>query len=142
VHSCNHCCSGRAISITYSKCVFVALVIQHAMHMHHSSVACLKKKLLNIKCVLIFSTTLKHFSLQDMSEIWSKIYIGFHVKYLLYLSDIYETWNCWQILKKYWNIKFHENLSSSSRVVPCGQTDMMKLLVAFQNYANVPINWP
>ena len=25
-----HCCHGKAISITYSECVFVALVIQHA----------------------------------------------------------------------------------------------------------------
>ena len=29
-HLHNHCCSGRAISIKYSKCVFVALVTQHA----------------------------------------------------------------------------------------------------------------
>jgi hypothetical protein len=26
----NHCCRGEAISITYSECVFVALVMQHA----------------------------------------------------------------------------------------------------------------
>jgi hypothetical protein len=32
--SCNHCCSGKAISISHSKCVFVALGIQHAMRMH------------------------------------------------------------------------------------------------------------
>jgi len=25
--SCNSCCSGKAISITYSECVFVALAI-------------------------------------------------------------------------------------------------------------------
>ena len=31
--SYNHCCSGKAISITYSECVFVALFIQHAMRM-------------------------------------------------------------------------------------------------------------
>jgi len=31
--SCNHCCSGKAINIIYAKCVFVALVIQHAMRM-------------------------------------------------------------------------------------------------------------
>jgi hypothetical protein len=31
----NHCCSGHAISITYSKCVSVALGIQHAIHMRH-----------------------------------------------------------------------------------------------------------
>jgi len=35
VRSFNRCCSGKAISITYSECVFLALGIQHAMHMHH-----------------------------------------------------------------------------------------------------------
>ena len=30
VRSRNHCCRGKAISITQSKCVSVALVIQHA----------------------------------------------------------------------------------------------------------------
>jgi hypothetical protein len=30
----NHPCSGKAISITYSECVFVALVIQHAPYCH------------------------------------------------------------------------------------------------------------
>jgi len=33
--SFNHCCSGKAISVTYSECVSVALVIQHAMRMRH-----------------------------------------------------------------------------------------------------------
>jgi len=28
-----------------------------------------------------------------------------------------------KIFKKYSNIRFHENLSSGNRVVPCGQTD-------------------
>ena len=32
---CNHCCSGKAISIVYYECVFVALVIQCAMRMRH-----------------------------------------------------------------------------------------------------------
>jgi hypothetical protein len=35
VHSGNHCCSGKAMSIT-SACVFVALGIQHIKHMCHS----------------------------------------------------------------------------------------------------------
>jgi hypothetical protein len=71
----NHYCRGKAISITYSECVFVALVIQHATRMSRiilSSGACLtvpyfsrlshrrhnfRKNLLNIKYVFIFSTT-------------------------------------------------------------------------------------
>jgi len=41
---CDHCSRGKAISITYSECVFVALTSQHARRMRHtilSSVACL-----------------------------------------------------------------------------------------------------
>ena len=34
-------------------------------------------------------------------------------------------------------MKFHHKPSLSSRVVPCGQTDM-KLTVAFRNFANAP----
>jgi hypothetical protein len=33
--SCNHFCSGRAITVTYSECVFVALGIQHAMRIRY-----------------------------------------------------------------------------------------------------------
>jgi len=43
-------------------------------------------------------------------------------------------------IEKYSNIKFHENPSSRSRVVPCGQADMTKLIVAFRNFANQPKN--
>ena len=47
-----------------------------------------------------------------------------------------------QIVNKVSNIRFHENPSSGSRVVPCGQTDrqtdMTKLVVAFRNFANQP----
>jgi len=42
-------------------------------------------------------------------------------------------------------MKFHENSSSGSRVVPCGRTDitdghtdLTKIKVAFRNFANVP----
>ena len=64
--SCNHCCSGKAISITCYDCVFVALGIQHAMGMRYDIICCLtgssiffyhdfqKNKLFNIKCVFSF----------------------------------------------------------------------------------------
>jgi hypothetical protein len=42
-HSRNQCCQGTAYSITYSECVSIALVIQHAKSMRRiilSSVAC------------------------------------------------------------------------------------------------------
>jgi len=66
----NRCCSGKAVSITYSEFVSVGLVMQHAKRMRRvifSFVACLalrlffarclingmifRKKLLNTKCV-------------------------------------------------------------------------------------------
>ena len=45
-------------------------------------------------------------------------------------------------LKKFSNIKFHENPSSGSPVVSClqidGQTDMVQLIVASLNFVNAP----
>ena len=41
--SCNHCCRMKAISTSYSECVFVPLVIQNPKHTRRvtmSSVAC------------------------------------------------------------------------------------------------------
>jgi hypothetical protein len=83
VRSRNHCCRAKAISITYSQCVSVAIVIQHAKRMRRiilSSVACQalpyfshylingpifgEKVMEHEMCVLIFSKLcLKYFSL-------------------------------------------------------------------------------
>jgi len=49
-----------------------------------------------------------------------------------------------KVSEKYSYIKFHENLSSGSRVVPGGWTerrsDMAMLTVAFRNFVNSPKN--
>jgi hypothetical protein len=43
--------------------------------------------------------------------------------------------------KKTSNIKYHENFSGGSRIVPCGwQTDMTKLKIPFRNFMNAPKN--
>jgi len=105
----NHCCSGKAISIAYCECVFIAQGIQHAIRIRHviCDLPCptffhisskrhdFQTKLLDIKCVF-------RFSLQLLSEIFfilgrtardmiKKRYIGLYVKYPLFLSDFTET---------------------------------------------------
>jgi len=44
-----YCCRGKAVSVTYSQCVSVALVIQHAKRMLHIA-----------SCSLSGSTTFFH----------------------------------------------------------------------------------
>ena len=64
------------------------------------------------------------------------MYIGLHVKYPLFLSDINGTWVfSTDFSKKYSNIKFNENPSSVSRVVPCGQTGGQSDLTNFLSFA-------
>ena len=52
------------------------------------------------------------------------MYIGLHVKYLLFLSDFNKSqiFFC-RFFEKSSNIKFYENPLSVSRVVPCGRMD-------------------
>jgi hypothetical protein len=84
-----------------------------------------QKALLNIQCVLLYSTTFvwnisqsKNFSCQEkFNKILSQMYTGIHVKYPLLLSDFNETWRfSTDFRKKCSNIKFHENPPSGSRV--------------------------
>jgi len=85
----NHCCRGRAKSVTYSERVSVALLIKNAMRMRRiilSSAASLallnfstlfrkrhdfRKKFLNIKYFdFLYNFRLKHFSyLEEFSDI-------------------------------------------------------------------------
>jgi len=73
------------------------------------------------------------------------MYKGPHVKYPLCLSDFLREFEfSRQSFEKCSNIKFNENPSSGSRVVPFGLTDRRfdttRLTVIFSNFANVPKN--
>ena len=94
-------------------------------------------------CVLILSTILSEtfLILRRNERDMIKMFICFHVNYPLFLSDINNTWIFRQIFWRPPNIKFHENPSSESRVIPCGRTDMTQLTVVFRNFAYEPKNW-
>ena len=64
-----------------------------------------------------------------------KIYVNLHIKDLLFLSDFNETWTFLTDLKKYSSIKCNEICPVKARLfLVDGQTDMMKLRVAFHNF--------
>ena len=105
-----------------------------------------KKKVTEHKmCVLIFCTTLSETFLilrrgeRDMIKnvYWSPCKVPIILVRFLMKLEFYR-----QMFEKHANIKFHGNLSSGSRIAPCGltdgQTDMTKLIVAFRNFANAP----
>ena len=71
------------------------------------------------------------------------MYIGRHVSTRYSCQILMKLEFSGQVFEKYLNIKFHENPSSGSRVVPCGQTDRgsdMKLTVAVKRvYTESPV---
>ena len=84
------------------------------------------EKLLDMKCVLIFSTVFIEtlLTLRRMQQGTIKLYMGIHMKYPLFLLGINET-SIFSIdfRGKNWSTKFYENPSSESRVVLCGRTN-------------------
>ena len=97
-----------------------------------------RKKLLHIKCVFRLSP-------HSLSE---KFLILWRIQRLTIINENGSTCQVPVIPARFsWNLKFHENLSRCSRVVPFGkmqagskQTDMTKVTVAFDNFADVPKN--
>jgi hypothetical protein len=70
-----------------------------------------------------------------MSEMIKKMYIGLHKKYSYSSPIVMKLEFSLQIFEKPSNIRVHENKSSGSGV-PCGRTDVTKLIIAFRNFAN------
>jgi hypothetical protein len=82
--SCIHCCSGNAISITYSECTFVALFIQHAMPMRHA--------ILSVSCPFVsYYSTL---SVSYYSTLYVSYYSTLSVSYYSTLSYIIQHYLC------------------------------------------------
>ena len=137
-HLSNHC-HGKA-SITYSKQVFVVIVIQHAKCMCHSilsSVACLtlqhfstlshKWQIFGKQCwtsnvcfVILYNFLSETFLILRIIQQDIINYIGLQVKYPLFLSKFKETII---FLTDFLKILKYQILSSGSQAVPCGQTD-------------------
>ena len=99
---CKHFCCGKAISIIYSECVFVELVIQHAVRMHLIVICDLSDSTISFQVTswtarfrgdVTENKMLFWFSLQSVSDIflsliffkWSQL--GAHY-FLIYLFKI------------------------------------------------------
>ena len=133
----------KKVSIAYSECVSAALVIYHAKRVRSillSSVAYLTvsfvshylsdgttgKILVNMKCVFWFSLQFLsetfivlrriHWDITNLRVFSCKVPVT-PVRFKINLSFLDRH------SKKFSNNKFHENPSSGSRIVPCGQTE-------------------
>ena len=99
------------------------------------------KKLMNVKCVLIFSATfvgnISH-SKENSARYNLKRTYAFTYSTRLYCQILMELLFSQQTFERYRNIKCHEDPSCGSREDPCGRTDMTKFTVAFRYFPNAP----
>ena len=156
VRLCKHCCSGKAISITCSECVSVALVIQHALCTRHTAICSLpssaiffhsvsqtaqfwKKKKYRM-CVLIFYTPFvwNIFHSKKNCQRYNHTFI------LLFMCS-----TCIILVTFKWSFSFLDKFpknTPTSHFVGADllhadrQTDMPEVTAAFNNLAKAPIN--
>jgi hypothetical protein len=133
----NHCCHGKAIRISYSDCISIALVIHHPNRMLHTMFSYVTW--LNFKCVW----SLTHFSFhEESSEIWSQAYTSRPV----FVSRFNETWifpkDFWKI-----NTKLHANRQVGAEFFHADgwihgqtETDVTKLIVGVRSYCERAYN--
>jgi hypothetical protein len=87
-------------------------------------------------CIFTYNFCLKYLAFEDEFSEISQMCTVIYVKYLHSCQIVLTLESSRQSFGKPRNIKFNENPSSGSRVVPCGQRDATKLKVAFRNFAN------
>jgi hypothetical protein len=138
-----------ACAVLYCR-VWPARPLQYFSTFSHSGTTFEKKNVIEHKmCVFIFWTNLawNNSHSKQKSAIFDKKYTLFCMGGTRYFCAILvELEFSGQIFEKYSNIKFHENSSSGSRVVPCrrmyrqteGLTDLRKLIIAFRDFAKAP----
>jgi len=139
-HSCKHCCSAKAISITYSEFVFVALVIracailssaarlalQYFSTLTHNTI--FEIKLLNVQCMPWFSLHLSSetFAILRRTEgnviknvYWSPCKVN-----VISCQIVVNLQSSQKLTEEYSNIKHHENRFSRAELFHVdGQTD-------------------
>jgi hypothetical protein len=132
----NRPCLGKTISITYPKCVFIALVIQHPKRVRHIVFPCdlsgstifvlryLRKGTIWTWRLFWFFQELKlSHSKKKLARCYHKCTYVFMQSIRYFCQVLMKLEFSRRIFEKSWNIKFHENPSSRSRVVSWGGTE-------------------
>ena len=112
-------------TLSHKRCDFRTKVVEHKM------------------CVLIFSTTFVYNMFDSKNNLarYRQNAEKFSCRVPNYFCRILMKFKfSGHFFENVSNIKFNQSAYSGSRVVPCGQTDVTKLIVAFRNFANAPKN--
>jgi hypothetical protein len=107
--TCNHCRSGKAISITQIKCAFVALGIQHEMRMRHM-----------VNCGMPGCTVFFYIISYKARFPKKKLYWTNNVLFHFFKTFVWIIFHSRKNLESY-DKNNHKNLSNGSRVVQCGR---------------------